>query len=589
MKPKYFIGLLAAGLAAVSVMTVGCVGNRMQRPALTGYEEAPDPHPADSAAWAGVEGVRVGFADVDTRYPLGGPLPRLEAEWHGDAWRGERIHTQLLVGTAVRIDDVRVDAGALKGPQGRIPASAVQVGRVRYVLSDRLNAEGFGYGITPELHAEASLSADAIDPETGGAVEAHTLRPFWLTVEVPHTAPAGTYTGCVTVRADGERFRLPFSVRVSERTLPEPAQRRFYLDLWQNPFSVARYHGVEPWSEAHFAAMKPYMELLARAGQRAVTVSMIHDPWRGQTHDIYRSMIRWVKHADGSWSYDYDIFDRWVGFMERLGIDRTINCYTMVPWNNRFYYYDEAAGCDTVLVAKTGTPEFEAHWRPMLRDFARHLRATGRFDRTAIAMDERPLEDMLSVIRLVRSVDPEFRISLAGSYHEELAHEIYDYCIAWNETWPDEVREARLSAGLPTTFYTCCIEGHPNTFTFSPSAEAAWMGWYAAAKGLSGYLRWAYNCWPEDALRDARFGTWSSGDTFLVYPGPRSSIRFERLVEGIQAYEKVLVLQEEFRRDGRTREADALREMLEEFDAAALADSGAAAIIARANNRIRNF
>lgn len=193
------------------------------------------------------------------------------------------------------------------------------------------------------------------------------------------------------------------------------------------------------------------------------------------------------------------------------------------------------------------------------------------------------------MIRLVRSVDPEFRISLAGSYHEELAHEIYDYCIAWNETWPDEVREARLSAGLPTTFYTCCIEGHPNTFTFSPSAEAAWMGWYAAAKGLSGYLRWAYNCWPEDALRDARFGTWSSGDTFLVYPGPRSSIRFERLVEGIQAYEKVLVLQEEFRRDGRTREADALREMLEEFDAAALADSGAAAIIARANNRIRNF
>ena len=127
MKSKYFIGLLAAGLTAVSIMTVGCVGNRTQRPALAGYEEAPDPHPADSAAWAGVEGVRVGFADVDTRYPLGGPLPRLEAEWHGDAWRGERIHTQLLVGTAVRIDDVRVETGALKGPQGRIPASAVQV------------------------------------------------------------------------------------------------------------------------------------------------------------------------------------------------------------------------------------------------------------------------------------------------------------------------------------------------------------------------------------------------------------------------------------------------------------------------------
>ena len=113
MKSKHLIDLLAAGLAAAAVMTAGCVGNRTERPALAGYEEAPDPHPADSAAWAGVEGVHVGFADVDVRYPLGGPLPELEAEWHGEAWRGERIHTQLLVGTAVRVDDVRVEACAL--------------------------------------------------------------------------------------------------------------------------------------------------------------------------------------------------------------------------------------------------------------------------------------------------------------------------------------------------------------------------------------------------------------------------------------------------------------------------------------------
>jgi hypothetical protein len=33
-----------------------------------------------------------------------------------------------------------------------------------------------------------------------------------------------------------------------------------------------------------------------------------------------------------------------------------------------------------------------------------------------------------------------------------------------------------------------------------------------------------------------------SGDCFLVYPGPRSSIRFERLREGIADYEKIRVL-----------------------------------------------
>ena len=43
-------------------------------------------------------------------------------------------------------------------------------------------------------------------------------------------------------------------------------------------------------------------------------------------------------------------------------------------------------------------------------------------------------------------------------------------------------------------------------------------------------------------MHDSRFVTWSSGDTYLVYPGPYSSVRFERLREGIQDYEKIRIL-----------------------------------------------
>ena len=35
-----------------------------------------------------------------------------------------------------------------------------------------------------------------------------------------------------------------------------------------------------------------------------------------------------------------------------------------------------------------------------------------------------------------------------------------------------------------------------------------------------------------------------AGDTFMVYPGPLSSIRFERLREGIQDYEKIRILRD---------------------------------------------
>ena len=55
-------------------------------------------------------------------------------------------------------------------------------------------------------------------------------------------------------------------------------------------------------------------------------------------------------------------------------------------------------------------------------------------------------------------------------------------------------------------------------------------------------LRWAYNSWPADPQVDSRYGNWMAGDTYLVYPYNRSSIRFERLIDGIETAEKVRAL-----------------------------------------------
>jgi len=58
-------------------------------------------------------------------------------------------------------------------------------------------------------------------------------------------------------------------------------------------------------------------------------------------------------------------------------------------------------------------------------------------------------------------------------------------------------------------------------------------------------LRWAYDAWPADPMRDARLGSWPAGDCYLLYPGANSSIRFEKLREGIVDYEKISILREE--------------------------------------------
>lgn len=83
-----------------------------------------------------------------------------------------------------------------------------------------------------------------------------------------------------------------------------------------------------------------------------------------------------------------------------------------------------------------------------------------------------------------------------------------------------------------------------------------------AACGYDGFLRWAYNSWVGEPLTDSRFRTFPAGDTYIIYPGARSSVRFERLVEGIQDAEKISILKKEFAAKG-TPEAASRLERLE--------------------------
>jgi hypothetical protein len=214
-------------------------------------------------------------------------------------------------------------------------------------------------------------------------------------------------------------------------------------------------------------------------------------------------------------------------------------------------------------VARPGTKEYEDHWRDFLMDFSAHLKEKGWFEKTAIAMDEREVEDMQKAIDFVARTVPGLKITLAGGYHPEIERDLYDMCVASNQIIPEDVIERRTVAGKHTTYYTCCVEAFPNNFTFSPPAESTWQAWHAANKGYTGYLRWAYMSWVLEPLLDSRFRNWPAGDTYFVYPEARTSIRFERLREGIQDFEKIRILRETLNAKN-TREAREALQLLDE-------------------------
>ena len=68
--------------------------------------------------------------------------------------------------------------------------------------------------------------------------------------------------------------------------------------------------------------------------------------------------------------------------------------------------------------------------------------------------------------------------------------------------------------------------------------------------------------WTDNPLDDSRFKLFAPGDTYFIYPEGRSSVRYERLVEGIQLSEKARLLREKFIANGDAASLDRLEKAL---------------------------
>ena len=367
---------------------------------------------------------------------------------------------------------------------------------------------------------------DVIDLDVAQQVDEGTAHPVWCTIEVPQTAAPGSYA--------------------------------------------------------------TQLEVVDDATQKVVSAILFYEPWGDQSNDKFDAMIKTTKGRDGQWHYDYTVFDRWVALCAECGIDEQINCFSMVPWDMTFRYYDEATGKDVDLKTTTSSKEYKELWSNFLKSFATHLKQKGWFDKTCIAMDERGLDNMLDAYRVAQEAVPGIKMALAGTYHPELLDKLYDYCIGFGEAFTANELAARKAKGYKSTTYTCCSNTEPNLFSNSLSAEAAYIPVWCTANGFEGYLHWSWMNWTDSPLSDTRFRLFAPGDTYLIYPGPRSSVRYERFIEGIALAEKVRLLREEYQRTNNTAALNQLNEMVSAFQPAGIPQGRTAAEMVNALQQLVN-
>ncbi len=223
----------------------------------------------NAPAWNTLKkGLHVAFGSTDQLY-FRREAPQISEEntsWSAVGWKGERLNAQILIWSADSVEQIRLNISDLKNSAGGIISQKnVQVNKVGYVISN------YPYAAKDATCGESSYKDIYLMPDRFELFERFdlpekTVRPVWLSIDVPQTAVPGVYNGTINVGSTAGQQTLQLQITVQNQVLPKPSEWKHRLDLWQNPWVVAWKNNVEPWSNDHKVLLKNHLKQYADAG-----------------------------------------------------------------------------------------------------------------------------------------------------------------------------------------------------------------------------------------------------------------------------------------------------------------------------------
>lgn len=493
------------------------------------------------------------------------------------AWKNDKAVSQfVLVSKNAPLTNLTISASDLNG-SGTAKIAKENV-KLDFIKSTKAyNGAFLGYGSTTrpvpaDNGTNRSESSDILNGSDPITLQASSVQPVWVEIAVPKDAAAGTYSGKITATADGleEPIEFSYTVTVQDAVLPDATDFKdsFDIELWQYPYSSAEYYGVTPFSDEHLDLLRSNMEIYKEIGGHVITATISEEAWSGQTYsanDIhYPSMVKWTKNSDGSFSYDFTDFDKWVSFCKSMGIGDKIVLYSIAPWHNSFTYWDNGT-----LVKEAFTPgsaRYNEVWGDFLQKMGAHLVQKGWFNDAYIGIDERGFNtSAFDLIENTQISDGQYTVTFktTGSMDGftnaskfSMALRLTELNVGDNAAaahpneFADLVRQ-REAKGLRTALYSC-TEHSPGNFSLSSPVESYWAV-INASENTDGFMRWAYDAWVADPLRDTTHNAFEPGDCFLIYPDEKDaenkaskrSLRLARMAEGVRDANKLRLMARE--------------------------------------------
>lgn len=360
-----------------------------------------------------------------------------------------------------------------------------------------------------------------------------------LHLPIPRDAEPGEYSYELQLQVDGESQTLDMTLVIHGAVIPPVGRDSFPYTNWFSLENIARRHGLELWSEGHWAMIRRYARLMVRARQNTFWLPLryLFDVTDGRPRLNRARLHRLVDVFTDAGMYYIEgghVASRTGGVWEATTFD-----LNLVPVRAT----SVAGNAVLAQICRQLISEIEANgWR------RRWLQHAADEPTPTNATDYRILVGMLhkympGIPVLDATEDP----GLVGS--------VDIWCPKEEEYQRHRDHfDAQKELGDRVWFYTCCFPGGPwlNRLLDMELLRPALFGWGAALFDLDGFLHWGLNHYKDDqdpfeqsVVKHGGNNYLPAGDTHVVYPGtdgPWSSLRLEAQREGFEDYELLRIL-----------------------------------------------
>ncbi|MCK5850002.1 MAG: hypothetical protein KAH23_03730 [Kiritimatiellae bacterium] len=488
----------------------------------------------------------------------------------GGARRGT-FSGKVVVGCDKDITDLKCIVSEFKGPDV-IPGTAVVLRYGKPVGKTTRNSVRNVHYFDPLMVSAPKVikveKKEAVRSYKGKLSKPGAVCPVWVTVNIPKNIKPGDYTSELIISAQShDVIRVPVELHVSDWTLPKPHDLETVADHIQSPESIALRYDVPMWSEAHWKLIRQSLKQLARIGNKVAYIRMINYSNLGNSS----TWVRWIKKDDGTFEYDFSIFDRYLDlYEEEIGKPKVTCFYVWDIFAGGGYFgrktkkwrsvavtqYDPESKKETPMDgAKYNTPEAETFWKPVSEAILERMKKRGWEDTMAVGVSTDNIPAKL-IIDLWRKLWPHaLWVSMAHPpkhdiYGVKVVHATYvwgghgaikpcDPSLRRYYGWRSKTPLCHNDRDIWKKSYDMQLDACRTHAEFNITGTMHGWGrlnadfWeYGEPKGKKGKRPRIPNRYPQS--------NWSQLNMYMgahLYPGPEgaiSTLRFEMIIESLQ-------------------------------------------------------